>query len=204
MAINKIILQGGGGHARVVLDCLLSQGATVVGIFDPKLTSHLLGVAPLGEYNPQVEPEALAIVAIGDNAIRKEVAERTKHLFTNTQHSSAIFSQHAQLGTGNVILHGSIVQALTKIGNHVVINTGAQVDHDCVVEDYVHLAPGARLCGNVRVGEGALIGAGAVVIPGKKVGAWATVGAGAVVISDIPDYAVAVGNPARIIKARTP
>lgn len=204
MAITKIILQGGGGHARVVLDCLLSQGASVVGIFDPRIKGHLMGVALLGEYNPGIQPDALAIVAIGDNTVRKQVAKRTKHLFANTLHSSSIFSQYAVLGTGNVILHGAIVQAQTTIGNHVIINTGAQVDHDCVVGDYAHLAPGARLCGNVHVGEGTLVGAGAVVIPGKKIGAWATIGAGAVVINDIPDYAVAVGNPARIIKTRTP
>lgn len=204
MATTKIILQGGGGHARVVLDCLLSQGVAVVGIFDPKHTGHIMGIPLRGEYDPGVEVDALAIIAIGDNAVRKQVAERTGHSFVNTLHSSAIFSKHSRMGTGNMILHGSIVQAQTTIGNHVIINTGAQVDHDCVVEDFVHLAPGARLCGNVHIGEGTLIGAGAVIIPGKKIGAWATIGAGAVVINDIPDHAVAVGNPARIIKTRTP
>lgn len=201
---TKIFLQGGGGHARVVLDCLLSQGSTVSGIFDSKLTGTVMGIPLQGEYDPAFEPDAVAIVAIGDNATRKEVVTRTKHLFTNALHPSAIFSTYAQLGTGNMILHGAIVQAQTTIGNHVIINTGAQVDHDCVVADYVHLAPGARLCGNVSIGEGALVGAGAVIIPGKKVGAWATIGAGAVVISDIPDYAVAVGNPARIVKYNKP
>jgi acetyltransferase EpsM len=204
MATTKIILQGGGGHARVVLDCLLSQGATVVGIFDPKHSGSIMGVPLQGEYDPTFEPDAVAIVAIGDNVARKNVVARTKHSFTNTLHSSAIFSPFARLGTGNMILHGAIVQAQSTIGNHVIINTGAQVDHDCEVGDYVHLAPGARLCGNVIIGEGTLVGAGAVVIPGKKVGAWVTIGAGSVVISDIPDYAVVVGNPGRIIKYDKP
>ena len=202
MAITRIILQGGGGHARVVLDCLLSQGANVVAIFDPRLSGHIMDVPARGEYDPSAETDAVAVVAIGDNAIRKQVAERTEHSFINVQHSSAIISRYVQLGTGNMILHGAIVQAQTTIGNHVIINTGAQVDHDCVLHDYVHLGPGASLCGNVQIGEGTLVGAGAVVIPGKKIGAWATIGAGAVVISDIPDYGVAVGNPARIIKTR--
>jgi acetyltransferase EpsM len=56
------------------------------------------------------------------------------------------------------------------------------------------------LCGTVKVGEGTLIGARAIVIPGKKIGKWVTIGAGSVVVKDIPDYAVAVGNPARVIK----
>jgi sugar O-acyltransferase (sialic acid O-acetyltransferase NeuD family) len=200
MATNKVILQGGGGHASVVLDVLQGQGIVVAAIFDPKYSGELLGVPNRGDYDPQFEPDASAIVAIGDNAIRMRVAELTKHCFTNAIHSSAILSKHIVMGTGNMLLHGVIVQARTTIGNHVIINTGAQLDHDCVVEDYAHLAPGVVLCGNVRIGKGALVGAGATIIPGKKVGAWATVGAGAVVVRDIPDYAVAIGNPAKIIK----
>jgi sugar O-acyltransferase (sialic acid O-acetyltransferase NeuD family) len=103
-----------------------------------------------------------------------------------------------------MILHGVIIQAQSVIGDHVIINTGARVDHDCLVSSYVHLAPGVILCGNVTVGEGAFIGAGATVIPGKKIGAWSTVGAGAVVTKDVPDYAVVVGTPGRIIKTNKP
>jgi acetyltransferase-like isoleucine patch superfamily enzyme len=68
------------------------------------------------------------------------------------------------------------------------------------VEDYVHIAPRVVLCGNVQIGTGTLVGAGATVIPGKKIGRWVTIGAGSVVTRDIPDYAVAVGHPARVIK----
>jgi len=204
MATPKIILQGGGEHARVVLDCMLSQGANVVALFDPKYTGHLFGVTQRGAYDPDFESDAVAIIAIGDNAIRKRVAEKTKHKFTNTVHSSAFFSRYAVMGVGNMVLQGAIVQAQTTIGNHVIINTGAQIDHDCVVEHYAHLAPGVILCGNVNVGEGAFVGAGATIIPGKRIGAWSIIGAGAVVIDDIPDYAVAVGNPAKIIKYITP
>jgi sugar O-acyltransferase (sialic acid O-acetyltransferase NeuD family) len=99
-----------------------------------------------------------------------------------------------------MILHGAIVQAMAKIGNHVIVNTGAQVDHDCVIGDFAHIAPRVVLCGGVSVGEGTLVGAGATVAPGVTIGKWATIGAGAVIIAGIPDYAVAVGNPARVIK----
>jgi sugar O-acyltransferase (sialic acid O-acetyltransferase NeuD family) len=204
MVTGKIILLGGGQHARVVLDCLLSQQGHVVALFDSRYEGDLFGVPQRGEYDPDFEPGAFSIVAIGDNAIRKRVVEQTKHVFTNAVHSSAIFSQRASMGVGNMILHGAIIQAQVSIGNHTIINTGSQVDHDCVVEDYAHLAPGVILCGDVSVGEGALVGAGATIIPGKKIGAWATIGAGAVVTKDIPDHAVAVGNPARIIRYNTP
>jgi sugar O-acyltransferase (sialic acid O-acetyltransferase NeuD family) len=195
---EKIILQGGGEHARVVLDCLLSSDAKVICLFDPKYSGELMGVTQKGTYDPSFSPDALAIVAIGGNALRKKVVALTRHGFTNAIHSSVILSRFANIGTGNMILHGAIVQAQTKIGNHVILNTRVSVDHDCIIEDYVHIAPGATLCGTVHVGEGAFIGAGAVIIPGKKIGKWSTIGAGAVVVKDVPDGAVVVGNPGRI------
>ncbi len=201
---NKIILQGGGDHARVVLDCLQASGKNVVALFDPKYTGQLMGTHQFGPYQPAFDADAQAIVAIGDNATRKKVVEQTKHAFTNAIHPSVILSRFAQTGIGNMILHGAVVQAMVRIGNHVIINTGAKVDHDCVLEDYVHIAPGAVLCGSVKIGEGAFIGAGSVIIPGKKVGAWAVVGAGSVVINDVPDHTVVAGNPARAIKSRKP
>jgi sugar O-acyltransferase (sialic acid O-acetyltransferase NeuD family) len=201
---HKIILQGGGEHARVVLDSLLTLGCEVIAIFDPKYSGDLFGVPQRGVYDPEFEPGSKAVVAIGNNVVRQRAALLTKHSFTNVIHPSVIFSPFASLGVGNMLLQGSIVQAQCKLGNHVIVNTGATVDHDCIIEDFVHIAPGAILCGCVSIGEGSFIGAGSVVIPGKRVGAWATVGAGAVVIQDVPDYAVVVGNPARIIRYDKP
>lgn len=197
---SKLFLHGGGDHARVVLDCLQEQGVEVSGIFDPKLSGSLFGVPQLGKYDPGYAPGSKSVIAIGDNAIRRKVAESSKHVFINVIHSSAVISSKVEMGEGNMVLHRAILQAKTKIGNHVIINTGAQADHDCLIGDYVHLAPGAILCGTVTVGTGSFVGAGAIVLPGKKIGAWTVIGAGSVVRTDIPDYAVAVGNPARIIK----
>jgi acetyltransferase EpsM len=66
----------------------------------------------------------------------------------------------------------------------VIINTNASVDHECVLENFVHISPGAILTGNVHVGEGTHIGAGATVIPGVRIGKWCTIGAGSVIIRD--------------------
>lgn len=197
--MDKIILQGGGEHARVVLDCLLSLGHDVKALFDPKYNDELFGVKQLGEYDPAFEPGAKAIAAIGNNALRKRVVAGTKHDFTSCIHASAILSSRSNYGSGCMILHGAIVQVGTKIGSHVIINTGAKVDHDCVIENYVHVAPGATLCGTVNVGEGTLVGAGAVILPGRKIGKWSVIGAGAVVTTDVLDNTVVVGNPAKVI-----
>ena len=204
MGTNDVILQGGGEHARVVLDSLLAQGANVIALFDPKFSGTLFGVPQRGAYDRSFRADAHAIVAIGDNALRKRVVGDTIHRFTSTVHPSVVMSPFAEVGVGSMVLHGAIIQAQARVGEHVIVNTGAQVDHDCVLADFVHLAPGVILCGTVQVGQGAFVGAGATIIPGKKVGAWATVGAGAVVVKDVPDYAVVVGNPARVIKYNTP
>ena len=200
--MDEIILQGGGEHARVVLDCLQSCNVNVVAIFDPQYNGSLFGVPQRGQYDSSLVPGAKAIVAIGDNATRKRVVGKTTHAFGTAVHGSAIVSDHARYGVGSMILHGAIIQAQTRIGEHCIINTRAQVDDDCEISDFVHIAPGAVICGTVQVGEGAFVGGGAVIIPGKKIGAWATIGAGAVVVSDVPDYAVVVGNPAKIISYR--
>jgi sugar O-acyltransferase (sialic acid O-acetyltransferase NeuD family) len=204
METGKIILIGGGQHGRVVFDSLIAQGADVIALFDPRYTGDFFGVPHRGDYDPSFEPEAHVIVAIGDNVSRKRIADSVEHLFGNTIHPSAVLSPVATLGHGNMILQGAIIQSMARIGNHVILNTGAQVDHDCVVGDFVHIAPKAVLCGRVEIGEGTMIGAGATITPGTKVGAWAMIGAGAVIIRDVPDYAVVVGNPGRVIKTVKP
>ncbi|HTF20620.1 MAG TPA: acetyltransferase [Chryseolinea sp.] len=200
METTKTILIGGGQHAQVVLDCLLACGVDVVALFDPARSGEMFGVPQRGEYDPAFDLHARAIVAIGDNATRKRASEHVAHHFTNAIHHSVLLSPSATVGVGNMILHGAIIQALARLGNHTIVNTGAQIDHDCVISDFVHVAPRAVLCGSVSVGEGTLIGAGATVTPGIKVGRWALVGAGAVVIEDVPDHAVVVGNPGRLIR----
>ena len=83
------------------------------------------------------------------------------------------------------------------------MNTGAAIDHECVLEDYVHVSPHATLCGNVHVGEGTWIGAGSVINPGVRIGKWTIIGSGSVVCKDIPDGVVAYGSPCRIMKKNT-
>jgi sugar O-acyltransferase (sialic acid O-acetyltransferase NeuD family) len=204
VATNEFILIGGSEHARVVLDVLLSTGVKVHALFDPKYSGELFGVPQLGEYKPDQFSSASAIVAIGNNTTRQKASLNCKHTFGNALHSSAVISRFSTIGEGTVVFHGAIVQANAKLGKHVIVNTGAQIDHDCLIADFVHVAPSATLCGTVEVGEGSLIGAGATVIPGIKIGQWAAVGAGAVVTQNIPDYAVVVGVPAKIIRINKP
>jgi sugar O-acyltransferase (sialic acid O-acetyltransferase NeuD family) len=198
-----MLLYGGSGHAKVIIDCLLANGMAVHGIFDdnPALTS-LLNLTVIGSYDHTYMPSEQLIISIGQNHIRQKVAQSISHIFGKAIHPSALLSTFATVGEGSVLIHQSVVQAGTVIGRHCIINTSASIDHDCIIEDFVHISPNATLSGNVRVGEGTHIGAGATIIQGITVGKWCTVGAGAVVIRDVPDYATVVGVPARVIKVK--
>ena len=198
---TKIILFGGGGHAKVVMECAMEQGYFIMGFVDDNPKATLYELQYLGTYHSAMSPEAHLIIAIGNNQIRKKVSEKVSHLFLNAIHSSALVSRSAKVGVGCMIFHNAIVQASSTIGNHVILNTAAQVDHDCVIGDYVHIGPGAVLCGDVVVGEGSLVGAGSVILPGVKIGEWCTIAAGSVVTKNISDGAIAIGAPAKIRKS---
>ena len=198
---KKVILFGGGGHAKVVMECLMEHGDFIMGFVDDNPKAALFELQYLGTYHSAMAPEAHLIMAIGNNRIRKKVSEKVSHLFSNAIHPSALISRSAKVGVGCMIFHNTIIQAISVIGNHVILNTAAQVDHDCIIGDYVHIGPGAVLCGNVVVGEGSLVGAGSVILPGVKIGEWCTIAAGSVVTKNISDGAIAIGAPAKIMKS---
>jgi sugar O-acyltransferase (sialic acid O-acetyltransferase NeuD family) len=198
-----MLLYGGSGHAKVIIDCLLASGLPVQGIFDDNpLLSTLLNIPVIGVYKKDYLASEEIIISIGNNTIRKKVAQQVEHLFGKIIHPSVLLSAFTSVGAGTVIFHNSVIQAGTFVGKHCIINTAASVDHDCELGDFVHISPHATLSGNVKVGEGTHIGAGATVIQGITIGKWCTVGAGAVVIRDIPDHATVVGVPAKVIKIK--
>jgi sugar O-acyltransferase (sialic acid O-acetyltransferase NeuD family) len=201
MEKTDYILIGGGGHARVVSSIIEDQeDAQLEGFFDPNPKLKFLdGIENLGVYTPEFSPNALAIIAIGDNAIRQKLTKTIKHSFGRLVHPTAAIDRLCSLDVGTVVMHQACIQRGTQIGKHGIINTASSIDHDCVLGDFVHIAPNATLCGGVHIGHGTLIGAGTTIIPNIKIGNRVTVGAGAVVTQNIPDGATVVGNPGKII-----
>lgn len=191
-------LYGASGHAKVIMDILEASEEKVEALVDDNPNvKELQGHHVLHEYNG-LSP---FIVSIGDNAIRKKIAEKLAYVaFGKAVHPSAIVSPSAIVDEGTVVMQGAIIQADARIGKHCIINTGASVDHECVIDDYTHIAPHCTLCGNVQVGEGTWIGAGTIVIPGVKIGRWSVVGAGSVVTKDLPDGVLAYGNNCKVVR----
>jgi sugar O-acyltransferase (sialic acid O-acetyltransferase NeuD family) len=199
---------GAGGHAKVVIRAVQATGRTVARIFDDdpgRCGSSLLGVPVSGPVERIREyPRQPTIIAIGDNATRRRIAETYELPAITIVHPQAFVDSSAHLGPGTVILARAIVQVDSCLGDHVIVNHAATVDHDCVVGDYAHLAPGVHLAGGVTVEDGVLIGINAAVIPGTRIGRDTTVGAGAAVAQDLPAYAVAVGVPAKVMRLQRP
>ena len=196
-----MILYGASGHCKVVIDALRSNKINIEYVLDdqPK-GEHILFTKIIKVNNANSINLENVIVTIGDNKTRKKIVNQLKATFTKVIHSQAIVSDFCEIGSGTVIFAGAIVNASAQIGEHCIINSAVVIEHDCIIENFVHISPNASLAGNVHVGEGAHIGIGAVILQGVSIGKWAVVGAGAVVLSDIADYTVAVGNPAKTIK----
>ena len=115
-----------------------------------------------------------------------------------------IDTAQAEIATGSVVQDGVILSPGVRIGRHCLINIGAIVAHESVVEDVCFLGPGAILNGRVHIREGAFLGAGCIILPNIVVGEGSIVGAGAVVTSDVPPYSTVVGCPARVINQHIP
>lgn len=197
-----MILYGAGGHAKVVIDCVISQEDELEGFFDDKsdLVS-LNGYDVFGPYDETYLPDEKIVITIGDNEIRKRLAKSViRHRFGKVIHKSAILSPYAKIGDGSCVVQGSVLQSGVKIGKHCIINTSCSIDHDAVIEDFCHISPGVTICSGVKIEEGVHIGAGATVLPQVSIGKWCVIGAGAVITQNLPDYSLVVGVPGKVIR----
>src|SRR5690606_19789726 len=147
-----------------------------------------------------VEEGISCVFTIGSNEVRKKLALSLNVKFVTLVHPRSSVSPRSKIADGTVVMAGVSINSEAMVGKHCIINTSDLFDHDCVIENYVHLSPNVALAVNVTIGEGTHVGIGACVIQGVKIGNWCTVGVGAVVIRDVPDGATVVGNPARVIK----
>lgn len=201
-----IAVIGAGDQAKIIISAAESAGLKIDVLLDqdPGKNSQWIEGYPVEVYTlatlaDLLRDRAAAIIAIGDNLTRKQLAASLAGVtWATVAHRAAIVDPRCRVGPGTVLCAGSIINPDAHVGDHVIINTAAVVEHDVIVGDYCHIAPNATLCGNVTIGEGTMVGAGSVVLPNRSVGAWCQVGAGAVVTRDVPPGTTVVGVPIRI------
>lgn len=198
-----LYILGASGHGAVVADIAMALGYRNIAFCDDdpaKLGQTILDCPIIGDRH--TVPEAAEIViAIGDNIIRNQVMDEAAKqglVCPALIHPSAVISPSAKIHEGTVVMANSVVNARAVIGPGCILNTASSVDHDCELGTSVHIAPGVRLSGNVKVGALSMLGTGSCAIQGITIGSNSMVGAGSVVVRDIPDNVVAYGNPATV------
>lgn len=213
-AMDKIVLIGGGGHSKVIIDIIKSINTyEIFGIVDKnKACKDVLGIPIVGDdndlekiYKSGVEYAFICVAAIENVNLRMKLYHKIKTIgfkLPRLIHSSAIISPYAEIGEGTCVMAGAVINANAKVGSNSIINTGAIVEHDCIIGDNVQISPGVVLAGSVNINDNTFVGIGSRIIQGITIGREVVIGAGAVVIDDIPDNSVAVGIPAKVIKER--
>lgn len=204
-APQKVIVIGAGGHGKVVADIVLESGDELIGFLD--------GVTPQGEYmgfpilgrDTDCEKfcaDCLFVVAVGNPTDKEKLVEKigAKIKYYTAIHPAAVISPlGTEIGAGTVVAANAVINPGCRIGKHAIINTASSVDHDSVIGDFSHVAPGAHLAGGVSVGRRVWIGVGAVVKDHIRIGDDVTLGAGAAAVKPLPDKGIYVGVPAKKI-----
>lgn len=207
---KDIILVGGGGHCRSVIDAAESAGRKIRGVLDlPQyFGTDVAGYKVIGNDDdiPKYVDECEFIVTLGaiENAgprrkLHRLIKEAGGKLATVVA-STAYLSPHATVGEGTVLLQQSVVNSCAKVGESVIINTGAIVEHDAEVGDLTHVSTGAKVNGACKVGARCFIGSGAVMVQGVKTGDDVFVGAGSLLAKDAMEKGAYIGFPARKIR----
>lgn len=203
---RKIVLIGGGGHCKSVLDTLLkNNGYDEIVITDHCIPAgtEIFGCRVAG--TDGVLPELFAhgftdafitVGSIKSTALRHRLYDMARSIGFETVSiidSSAAVSEHCRIGQGVFIGKKAVVNADAEIADCAIINTGAVVEHESRVGEFSHISVGAKLCGNVTVGNDSLVGAGTTVIQGVHIGSNVIIGAGSTVLKDIEDNSLRYG-----------
>lgn len=206
MSERPFIIVGGGGHARVVASTLRRLGESILGFTDPDGDAplgddieHLGGDEILTEKERSEVALTMGVSSAGDTSPRAALfTEQVDNgfQFPPLVHPDAVVASEATMEAGTQVMAGAVIQPGASLGDNVIVNTNASVDHDCDVGAHSHIAPGATLSGEVVLDSQIHVGTGASIIQGTEIGKNSVVGAGAVVIEDVPPETVVVGAPA--------
>lgn len=205
----KIAIYGPGGFGRELIPFAGSK-ADLCFLSD---SEHEIGVDVLGLQTLSLDQfaraeagnDASVVIAVADAAVRRKLADRVMSAGLRAGQAiaaNAVVGPGVELGEGAVLCHHTTITASATIGRHFHANIYSYVAHDCVIGDFVTLAPRVCINGNTVVEDDAYIGTGAILKQGTpekplRIGKAAIVGMGAVVTKDVPPGAVVVGNPAK-------
>lgn len=201
---KSVVIIGASGHGKVIADIIIKSGDKVIGFLDDgvKKETQIVGFSVLGkteDYKNYADCEF--VIAIGDSYIREKIANELPVKWYTAIHPTAVISSlDVEIGEGTVVMANAVINSSAKIGKHCIINTGAIVEHDNVLEDYVHLSPNVVLSGIVKVGKSTHIGAGSCTKQVLNITSDCVFGAGSVIVKDITESGTYAGVPVKKIK----
>lgn len=196
--MKRLAIIGASGHGRVIADIAKKNGYRDIVFLDDDESLKVCGDYPIiGKSSAAKELDADVIIGIGNAAIRRRIQESLdEEKIVKLIHPSAVIADDVTIGRGTVVMAGTVINPGTVIGKGCIVNTCASVDHDCKIADFVHVAVGAHVAGNVMIESETWIGAGATVSNNVAICGGCMIGAGAVVIQDIERQGTYVGIPA--------
>lgn len=210
---RPLILIGGGGHCKSVIEVAESAGYEIKGILDmpDEVGKEVLpGHKVIGTDDeiPQYVEECEFVITVGfikNPALRIKLYNKVKAAggrLATIIASTAHVSKYAELGEGTVIMHQAFVNAGAKIGDNCIINTFVNIEHDAVVGNQCHISTGTMVNGECKIGENCFIGSQSVCANCIEIASDIIVGAGSVVRKSIRMKGIYAGNPA-ILKIKT-
>lgn len=212
------IVVGTGGMGRETLAILEARNRSgaqppfeILGFLTNQQDQHgsqVDGHSVLGTESAAIGyPGARSICAIGDPRARMAVVQRLTQsgaTFLTAVHPAAVCHTQHEIGEGTIVAPGAVITVNVRIGQHVILNNNASISHDCVIEDFVTVAPCATVTGHVHLGYGAELGANCTILPRIRIGRGALVGAGAVVTRHVAPNTIVAGVPAAVIREFDP
>ncbi|MDD5997070.1 MAG: acetyltransferase [Bacteroidales bacterium] len=212
MERKELILVGGGGHCKSVIEVAESAGYSILGILDmpEEVGKTVLGYKVVGTDDdiPQFVGKAEFVITVGfikNPAIRIRIFDKIKSAggrLATIVASTARVSKYAEVGEGTVVMHQAFVNAGAKIGCNCIINTFSNIEHDAQVGDQCHISTGTMVNGDCKIGERVFIGSQSALANGITVGDDIIVGAGSLVRKSISTKGIYSGNPA-ILKIKS-
>lgn len=213
---NQLLVYGCGGLGREVLSIAkacelakLCRWSRIAFIDDSALVGHLLGhrvyrFESLQSWSSSNIEQALVTIAVGDPSIRAALRQKCEVLglkFATLIHPSSVLGDRVTVGDGSTICAHVSLSCDIGIGENVYIHPSACVGHDAYIGNDAVISSFVDVAGSCSVGAGTFIGMGTMIKQGVNIGCNSIIGMGSMVYSDIPSRMIAMGNPARPMKA---
>lgn len=203
---KKLLIIGASGHGKVIADIAIkvNKWHSIAFLDDDDSIKTCMGLEVVGKTADALKykNETDFFVAIGNNVTREKIQNWMTDeglSVISLIHPGAIIGIDVEVGIGTVVMAGVVINSSSRIGKGCIINTSSSLDHDNVLEDFVHVSPGVKTAGNVRIGKGTWLGIGSIISNNVIVCSSCKLGAGAIVLKEITEPGTYVGVPAKKI-----